>query len=195
MYARASGRACRAAFNLRNFTDQEREGLGLDCWGPVLNLNRDPRWGRNGEAGAECPFLMGELGIAQTRGIQRGDGREKRFIQVAATIKHFAANSLEDTPKGISRVSFDANVSNYLLSDYYFAPFYASITKADAKGLMCALNAIRGEPSCRSPLLLAARRAWNFTGYTVSDSGGVADFDDSRDPHFRRTPQQASCLA
>jgi beta-glucosidase-like glycosyl hydrolase len=161
----------------------------------LLLLLRRRRWGRNGEAGAECPFLMGALGVAQTEGVQRGDGREKRFVQVAATIKHFAANSLEDTPRGIGRTNFDANVSDYLLSDYYFPPFHASITKADAKGVMCALNAIRGRPSCLSPLLKAAREAWGFTGYVTSDTGGVSDFDNSKDPRFRKSAQQASCLA
>jgi hypothetical protein len=43
---------------------------GLDIWGPVINLNRDPRWGRNGEAGPECPFLMSEFSLATTQGVQ-----------------------------------------------------------------------------------------------------------------------------
>ena len=46
------GRELRALYNLG-------VAKGLDCWGPVINLNRDPRWGRNGEGGSEDPFLMG----------------------------------------------------------------------------------------------------------------------------------------
>jgi len=156
-------------------------------------MNRDPRWGRNGEAGAECPLLMSAIGVAQTEGLQRGDGREKRFIQVAATVKHFAVNGLEDTPRGISRENFDANVSDYLLADYYWPAFRAAIRTADAKGIMCALNAVRGHPACLSPLLNAAKTAWNFTGYTSSDTGAISDFDDV--PGYRKTLEQAACLA
>ncbi len=43
----------RAAFNHRDWIDDGKNGLGLDCWSPVINLNRDPRWGRNAEGGAE----------------------------------------------------------------------------------------------------------------------------------------------
>ena len=67
------------------------------------------------------------------------------------------ANNLEDTPRGFSRETFDANVSNQLLADYYYPAFRASIVAADAKGVMCALNAVRGKPACLSPLLKAAR--------------------------------------
>ena len=67
------------------------------------------------------------------------------------------ANNLEDTPRGFTRETFDANVSNQLLADYYYPAFRASIVAADAKGVMCALNAVRGKPACLSPLLKAAR--------------------------------------
>ena len=53
------------------------------------------RRGRNAEGGSECPYLTGQLGTAWTRGLQEGRGEEKRFTQVAVTLKHFDANSLE----------------------------------------------------------------------------------------------------
>jgi len=49
------------------------------------------------QSGTEDPYLMGQLGTAWTEGLQKGDGTETRFIQVAATLKHFDANSLEDS--------------------------------------------------------------------------------------------------
>ena len=63
------GKETRAGFNLKTWKDNGGEGSGLECWGPVINMNRDPRWGRNAEGGAECPYLMGELGIAWTKGV------------------------------------------------------------------------------------------------------------------------------
>ena len=53
------------------------------------------RRGRNAEGGSECPYLTGQLGTAWTRGLQEGRGEEQRFTQVAVTLKHFDANSLE----------------------------------------------------------------------------------------------------
>ena len=103
------------------------------------------------------------------------------------------ANNLEDTPRGFSRETFDANVSNQLLADYYYPAFRASIVAADVKGVMCALNAVRGKPACLSPLLKAARDAWHFSGYVTSDTGGVSDFDSV--PGYRKTKAEASCLA
>ncbi len=68
------GRELRSLYNARR-------AWGLDCWGPVVNLNRDPRWGRNGEGGAEDPYLMGEYAAAFTRGFQVRQA--SRFTQSA----------------------------------------------------------------------------------------------------------------
>ena len=73
---------------------------GLDCWGPVINLNRDPRWGRNGESGgAEDPYLMGEVAAAWTRGFQGGNNitESAGFLQGVLTLKHYVANTLDNT--------------------------------------------------------------------------------------------------
>eukprot|EP00039_Didymoeca_costata_P012077 m.172799 g.172799 ORF g.172799 m.172799 type:complete len:139 (+) comp15376_c0_seq12:479-895(+) len=111
---------------------------GLDCWGPVINLNRDPRWGRNGEAGSECPYLMGEYAKEYTAGFQNGtnDESKKSFVGVV-TLKHWDGNSLEGSD-GWTRHSFSANVTNYGLQDAYFRAFRTAIKQSNAKGLMCA---------------------------------------------------------
>jgi beta-glucosidase len=124
------GEEIRAAWNMGNWTDNGNNGLGLDAWGPVINMNRDPRWGRNGEGGAECPYLMGELGSAWTRGLQEGRGEEKRFVQVAVTLKHFDANSLEGGSAGahgLNRHTVDVNLTKYLLADYYWPAFKGTV--------------------------------------------------------------------
>jgi|EP01046_Picozoa_sp_COSAG06_P031429 beta-glucosidase-like glycosyl hydrolase len=134
------GEETRAGYNLK-FLDNSINGLGLTCWGPVLNMNRDPRWGRNAEAGSECPFLTAAVGTAWTRGLQEGRGEETRFTQIAVTLKHFDANSLEGQSAGdagLTRHTVDVNVSKYLLRDYYWPAFRAAIKDAGAKGVMCS---------------------------------------------------------
>lgn len=192
------GRETRAFFNMGNFTDNGKNGMGLDCWGPVLNINRDPRWGRHGEGGTEDPFLMGQLGLAWTKGLQEGE--DKRFIQVAVTLKHFDANSLEggaEADQGYDRHDFSATISKYLLADrctdYYWPAFKAPIREGKAKGVMCSYNAVNGIPTCLDPLMKAARTAWNFTGYVTSDSDAVSDA--WRRHRYVQTPAEASCLA
>jgi hypothetical protein len=73
------GRELRAFYNLG-------AAKGLDCWGPVINLNRDPRWGRNGEAGAEDPHLMGLYATAFTDGFQRGRPEERSATNPSYTV-------------------------------------------------------------------------------------------------------------
>lgn len=195
--ANVVGRETRAFFNMGNFTDNGMNGMGLDCWGPVLNMNRDPRWGRNGEGGTEDPYLMGVLGKSWTTGLQKGDGREKRFIQVAVTLKHFDANSLEGgsvADKFFTRHNVSANISKYLLADYYWPAFKASIRDADAKGVMCSYNSVNGRPTCTDPLMKAAREAWGFSGYVTSDSDAIGDAYVKSGHQFVKTAAEASCL-
>lgn len=103
------------------------------------------RWGRNGEGGAECPYLMGELASSWTRGLQNSSQDPKR-IQVAVTLKHFVANSVESTIGWSAREAdgywtrhnISVNISNYTLSDAYFPAFRAAISNAGARGVMCS---------------------------------------------------------
>ncbi|EOD18267.1 hypothetical protein EMIHUDRAFT_447998 [Emiliania huxleyi CCMP1516] len=191
------GRETRAGWNLGSWLDDGLNGAGLDCWGPVLNMNRDPRWGRNGEGGAEDPYLMGQLGTAWTRGLQQGDpeiAREaaSQYTLVAVTLKHFDANSLEDSD-GFTRHTVDVNVSRQLLTDYYWPAFRAPIREAGALGVMCSYNAVNGLPACASPVMKAAREAWGFQGYVTSDTDSVADV--WRAHRYKRTAEEASCVA
>lgn len=191
------GRETRAGWNEGDWVDNGLNGAGLECWGPVLNMNRDPRWGRNGEGGPEDPYLMSQLGLAWTLGLQRGDPAveseaHNTFTLVAATLKHFDANSLEDSD-GFTRHTMDANISNQLLSDYYWPAFRAPIREAGALGVMCSYNAVNGIPACASPLLKAARDTWGFSGYVTSDSDSVADV--YRAHGYRHTAAGASCVS
>jgi beta-D-xylosidase 4 len=115
---------------------------GLDCWGPVINLARDPRWGRNGEAGSEDPYLMSAFGLAYTLGFQNGTNdasqlttSSSRFFQGLVTLKHWDANTLEDSD-GYTRHTFDSNISNFVLQDSYLPAFRAAVVEGGARGIM-----------------------------------------------------------
>ena len=181
--ANVVGIETRSGWN-EHWVDNGMNGAGLDCWGPVLNVNRDPRWGRNGEGGTEDPMLMGEVGKAWTLGLQ--NGQDPNHTLVSITIKHFVANSVEGlwTEDGeqwgtknatVGRHTIDANVSKYSLQDYYWPAFRTSIKQGNALGVMCSYNMVRGTPTCLDPLQKAVRDQWGYEGYVTSDSDSIDD--------------------
>jgi len=148
---------------------------GLDCWGPVINLNRDPRWGRNAEGGTEDPYLMGEFAKEWALGFQketRQKSNGRKYIQGVMTLKHMAANSLENS-EWYTRYNISVNLTNYQLQDYYLYPFKKGIREGNAKGIMCSYNAINRVPTCLNPLMRAARNLYGFNGYVTSDTDSI----------------------
>lgn len=158
--------------------DDNLPHLGLDCWSPNININRDPRWGRNLETPGEDPYLNGQYGAWHTMGLQKGE--DNRYLQAIVTLKHWDAYSLEDAggAKGMpKRHNFNAIVSSADLAGTYFPAFKEAVKVGNAKGVMCSYNAVNGVPSCASKFLLqnVLRDTWNFSGYVTSDSGAVED--------------------
>ncbi|RLN92284.1 hypothetical protein BBJ28_00011825 [Nothophytophthora sp. Chile5] len=153
--------------------------LGLDCWSPNININRDPRWGRNMETPSEDPLANSKYGVAYTRGLQEGKGEDSRFLQAVVTLKHYVAYSF-DRYKGTDRMEFDAIVSPYDFMDTYLPAFRSSIVDGHAKGVMCSYNSVNGVPVCASNGLQneLLRDELGFDGYITSDSGAIqAIFD------------------
>ena len=119
---------------------------------------------------------------------------------VAATMKHFVANSVEGSwnPDGswggkINRHTIDVNLTKQNLADFYWPAFRESIRHGKAKGIMCSYNSVNGVPTCLDPLQRAARDAWGFDGYVTSDSDAV---EDAWKYHgYVKTAAEASCLA
>ena len=107
--------------------------LGLDLWSPNINLNRDPRWGRNMEVPSEDPLVLARFGVAYTRGVQSGEDAA-RFAKAASTIKHFLAYSFEGRLGAVTRHSFDAVVSPYDLMESYLPAFRASVVEGPREG-------------------------------------------------------------
>lgn len=101
--------------------------------------DRNPYWGRNHEAFGEDPFLTGRMGVAYVKGLQ---GKDKRYLKLAATLKHYAVNSVET-----ERFQLDAKVSRRMLYDYWLPHFRDAVVDGGACSLMASYNAINGTPN------------------------------------------------
>lgn len=143
--------------------------FGLTFWSPNINIFRDPRWGRGQETYGEDPFLTSRIAVAFVTGLQ---GEDPKYLKTVATPKHFAVHSGPET----LRHRFGVPVSAYDFADTYAPAFRATVTEGHADSVMCAYNAVRGEPACASPFLLdTLRNKWGFQGYVVSDCGAISD--------------------
>jgi beta-glucosidase len=143
---------------------------GLTVWSPNINIFRDPRWGRGQETYGEDPYLTSRLGVAFVTGLQ---GSDSKYLKTVATPKHFAVHSGPES----TRHTADVQVSRHDLEDTYLPAFRATVMEAKAQSVMCAYNAINGEPACANGALLQEhlRKDWGFQGYVVSDCGAAAD--------------------
>ena len=161
---------------------------GLDFWAPNLNIFRDPRWGRGQETYGEDPFLTGRMGVAFVTGMQ---GDDPRYYRVIATPKHFAVHSGPEPTRHFA----DVDVSKHDQLDTYEPAFRAAITEGKAGSVMCAYNAINGQPACANQFLLQdqLRTKWGFQGYVVSDCGAVIDIFSGH--HYRPSQAQSSAIS
>ena len=161
---------------------------GLDFWAPNVNIFRDPRWGRGQETYGEDPFLSARMAVAFVTGMQ---GDDPHYYRVISTPKHFAVHSGPEPTRHFA----DVDVSKHDQEDTYLPAFRAAVVEGHAGSVMCAYNAINGEPACASQFLLQhiLRGAWKFQGYVVSDCEAVRNI--FRDHHYRPTQAQASAIS
>ncbi len=133
---------------------------------PVVDLARDPRWGRTEETYGEDPYLVSRLGVAAIRGYQ-GRSQTLGRDRVFATAKHFAAHGPHEG--GINTAP--GNFSERILRDQYLVPFEAAVTEAHVMTIMPSYNEIDGLPSHKNRWLLdkVLRQEWGFNGLVVSD--------------------------
>ena len=117
----------------------------------------------------------------------------RRYTQVAVTLKHWDAYSLEDSD-GFTRHNFNAIVSNFTLHDTFWPAFKASVQQGGAKGVMCSYNAVNGVPTCANGFLAnVLRNVWGFDGYITSDSGALSDISNAH--HYVSSDSEACCKA
>ncbi|MGM9758605.1 MAG: glycoside hydrolase family 3 N-terminal domain-containing protein [Parabacteroides sp.] len=146
---------------------KEAKALGYtNVYAPILDVARDPRWGRVLETYGEDPYLVGELGVQMVKGIQQNG--------VASTLKHYAVYSV---PKGgrDAAVRTDPHVAPRELHEIFLAPFKKVIQQAHPKGVMSSYNDWDGVPVSASYYFLTEllRGEFGFRGYVVSDSEAV----------------------
>ena len=161
---------------------------GLDFWAPNVNIFRDPRWGRGQETYGEDPFLSGRMAVAFVTGMQ---GDDPHYYRVISTPKHFAVHSGPEPTRHFT----DVDVSKHDELDTYTPAFRAAVVEGHAGSVMCAYNAINGQPACANQFLLehTLRGAWNFQGYVVSDCDAVRNIFNGH--RYRPTQPQASAIS
>lgn len=137
---------------------------------PVLDLAREPRWGRTEECFGEDPYLVSRMGMAAVFGFQ-GRGKTIDNHHVAATLKHFAGHGQPEGGRNIAPV----NYSEREFRESHLYPFEMAVTKAHARSLMASYNEWDGIPNHVNKKLLSdiLRGEWGFDGFVMSDGGGM----------------------
>ncbi len=143
------------------------EKKGLIYRAPVINISRNPYWGRINECFGEDPFLTGRVGVAYVKGLQ---GDDPKYLKLVSTLKHYAVNNVEK-----DRFSRTATVSERMLHEYWLPHFKDCIVEGNAQSIMASYNAINGIPNNINKLMLTdiLKNLWGFKGFVVSDLGGV----------------------
>jgi beta-glucosidase len=137
---------------------------------PVIDLLREPRYGRSEEMFGEDPYHVGEMAVASVFGLQ---GRNELIIndRLIACAKHFGASSQPEEGTNIAPV----NISERVLRETHFYPFEQVVKRANIRTVMASYNEIEGVPSHGNNWLLndILRCEWGFTGYVISDYDDV----------------------
>jgi beta-glucosidase len=138
---------------------------------PVLDLARDPRWGRTEETYGEDPYLVSRMAVAAVNGLQGTSWEIDRRHHVIATAKHFAVHG---QPEGGTNTA-PGNYSERVIRESFLIPFQAAVEEAHVGSIMASYNEIDGIPSHINHWLLdrVLRREWGFQGYVTSDGNGL----------------------
>jgi beta-glucosidase len=147
---------------------------------PVVDVARDPRWGRVEETFGEDPFLVAQLGVSAVRGFQ-GDASFKDKRRLIATLKHFVAHGQPESGQNCA----PANVSARVLRETFMFPFQEAVQKGGAISVMAGYNEVDGVPSHMNRWLLrdVLRREWGFKGFVVSDYYAVQELNHRPKTH------------
>ncbi len=148
---------------------RESAAVGIkQVYSPMLDVSRDPRWGRIVEGAGEDPYLNAAMGVARVQGAQGTDYSQPD--KVASSIKHFVAYG---QPEG-GRDYNTTDMSIARLRNVYLPPFKAAV-EAGAATVMCSFNAINGSPGCGDDQTETQilKKEWGFDGFVESDYTAV----------------------
>lgn len=145
------------------------------CWtfSPMVDLSRDPRWGRVAEGGGEDPYLGSAIAKAMVKGYQGDDLADPYTI--LSCVKHFALYGAPEAGRDYNTV----DMSRTSMYNYYFKPYQAAI-EAGVGSVMASFNEIDGVPATGNKWLMTEvlRNQWNFNGFVVTDYTGVNEMID-----------------
>jgi len=149
-------------------TESRADGTAM-ILGPLLDVARDPRWGRMEETFGEDTYLVSEIGLAMVKGLQGGD--VSRADAVISEPKHFAGHALPDAGSNTAPV----HIGPREMRSVFLPTFEKAVKKGNALGIMAAYHETDGIPSVVNKWLLTdvLRKEWGFKGMVISDLGAV----------------------
>ncbi len=157
--------------SLAHMSAAEARTAGVEWfYSPMVDISRDPRWGRTKEGAGEDPYLGAAMASAYVRGYQGNDLSSPD--SVAACVKHFAAYGAAEAGREYNTT----DMSQSRLRQIYLPPYEAAI-KSGAATIMSAFNSLNGVPSSANPFLLqhVLRDEWGFDGFVVSDYTSILE--------------------
>jgi len=144
------------------------------CWtfSPMVDISRDPRWGRISEGNGEDPFLGGQIAKAMIRGYQGKDNTFATNTNILACVKHFALYGASEGGRDYNTV----DMSRLRMFNEYLYPYKAAVD-AGVASLMASFNLVDGIPAHGNKWLLTdvLRNKWGYKGFTVADYGGIGE--------------------
>jgi beta-glucosidase len=156
---------------------------------PVVDVARDPRWGRIEETFGEDPYLVGEMGVAAVEGLQgQGKARVLGPGKVFATLKHLTGHGQPESGTNVGPAPY----SERTLREFFFPPFEQIIRRTGVSAVMPSYNEIDGVPSHANVWLLQKilRGEWGFDGVVVSDYYAIEDLQNLH--HVAGSPEEAA---
>lgn len=145
------------------------------CWtfSPMVDISRDPRWGRMSEGNGEDPYLGSEIAKAMIKGYQGNDLTLSNTVM--ACVKHFALYGAAEGGRDYNTV----DMSHWRMFNYYFPPYEAA-AKAGAGSFMTSFNVVDGIPATGNKWLLTdvLRKKWNWNGFVVTDYTAILEMTD-----------------
>ena len=143
------------------------------CWtfSPMVDIARDPRWGRIAEGFGEDPFLGGAMAKAMVRGYQ-GDGTYSDKTSIMACVKHYALYGASEAGRDYNTV----DMSRIRMFNEYLYPYQAAV-EAGVGSVMASFNEVDGVPATANRWLLTdvLRKKWGFEGFVVTDYTGIPE--------------------